>query len=242
MLVKGTHSIGTRDIARDLEIIAEQERIQQQLRQIDREQRERWRRGEIEDPFAAETRPEAARELDERFAALVAEQRELMVKDELSRLYTEAGATGLNAFTMHDLTGYFVTVPANKLELWFWLESDRLAEPVFREFYAERAVVHEERRLRTESTPTGRFEELLDAVFWQSHPYGWPVVGWPSDLRSISKAEADRFFATYYAPNNLTAVLVGNFDRAAVERLARRYFGRLERGEEAPPDVVTMEM
>src|SRR5688500_20312112 len=95
-----------------------------------------------------------------------------MVKDEMDKIYTEAGATGLNAGTDNDLTFYFVTVPANKLELWFWVESDRLHEPVLREFYSERDVVHEERRLRTESTPTGRFDELFEAVFWQAHPYG----------------------------------------------------------------------
>jgi predicted Zn-dependent peptidase len=112
---------------------------------------------------------------------------------------------------------------------------------VFREFYSERDVVHEERRLRTESTPTGEFVETFDALFWQSHPYNWPVVGWPSDLRSYSLAQAEEYFDTYYAPNNLTAALVGNFDLDEVRALAERYFGRLPRREPAP-DVVTLEM
>ena len=90
-----------------------------------------------------------------------------MVKDEFDKIYTEAGASGMNAATSKDVTIYFVTVPANKLELWFWMESDRLLNPVFREFYSERDVVYEERRLRTESTPTGKFNELLNAMFWQ---------------------------------------------------------------------------
>src|SRR5690606_1082733 len=168
------------------------------------------------------------------------EQRRLMVKDEFDKIYTEAGASGLNAGTTEDLTFYFITVPANRRELWFWPASDRLANPAFRAFYSERDVVHEERRLRTESTPTGKFDELFNAIFWQAHPYGWPVVGWPSDLRTISKAEADAFFDLYYAPNNLTAVLVGNFDPQWVEQQARRYFGRLEASPSAP-DVVTLE-
>jgi predicted Zn-dependent peptidase len=139
------------------------------------------------------------------------------------------------------VTVYFITVPANKLELWFWMESDRLLHPVFREFYAERDVVHEERRLRTESTPTGEFDELFDAMFWQSHPYTWPVSGWPSDLHSYTLAQANEYFATYYAPGNLTAALVGNFDLEEARALAERYFGRLERKESAG-DVVTLEM
>jgi predicted Zn-dependent peptidase len=121
------------------------------------------------------------------------------------------------------------------------MESDRLLSPVFREFYAERDVVHEERRLRTESTPTGEFEEVFDAMFWQSHPYHWPVVGWPSDLRSYSLAQAREYFETYYAPGNLTAALVGNFDLEEARSLAERYFGRLP-ARELAPDVVTLEM
>jgi predicted Zn-dependent peptidase len=121
------------------------------------------------------------------------------------------------------------------------MESDRLLNPVFREFYSERDVVHEERRLRTESTPTGKFDELFDAMFWESHPYSWPVVGWPSDLRSYSLAQAKDYFATYYAPGNVTAALVGNFDPADARKLAERYFGRLKPGPPAP-DVVTLEM
>ena len=87
----------------------------------------------------------------------------------------------MNAGTSEDFTFYFINVPANKLELWFWMESDRLANPVFREFYSERDVVMEERRMRIDSTPTGRYLEQFNAMFWKSSPYGWPVVGWPSD-------------------------------------------------------------
>ena len=137
-----------------------------------------------------------------------------MVKDEFDRIYTTAGGSGMNAGTSNDFTVYFINVPANKLELWFWMESDRLRNPVFREFYSERDVVHEERRLRTDSTPTGKFNEQYDSMFWQSSPYGWPVVGWPSDLEGITREEALEYFAVNYAPNNLTACLVGDIDPA----------------------------
>lgn len=242
MMFKGTHTLGTQDIERDLEIIAKMEALQEKIRAEHRHQRERYRLGEIDDPFADENRTEALEKLEAEYQKLVEEQRELMVKDEFDQMYTQNGASGLNAFTTHDLTGYFITVPANKLELWFWMESDRLSNPVFREFYSERDVVYEERRLRTESTPTGEFDELFNSMFWQSHPYSWPVVGWPSDLESYTLEQAEDYFDTYYAPNNLTAAVVGNFDRSEVEALAERYFGRLERGETEPPDVITLEM
>ena len=241
MMFKGTRTIGTKDIERDLEIIAEQEAVQENIRAELRQLRRRFRLGEIDDPYDPAHRTETLNALRAEFQQLVEEQRELMVKDELDRIYTDGGGASLNAFTSHDFTVYINRLPANRLELWFWLESDRLLNPVFREFYAERDVVHEERRLRTESTPTGRYDEQAEAMFWQSHPYSWPVIGWASDLEVISKAQADEFFSTYYAPNNLTAVLVGNFDPAEVRELAERYFGRLERSEREAPDVVTLE-
>ncbi|MEM1244944.1 MAG: pitrilysin family protein [Acidobacteriota bacterium] len=241
MMFKGTKTIGTTNIERDLEIIDEQEALQNEIREIYREQRERFRRGEIEDPYATDARPQELIDLETEFTKLVEEQREIMVKDEYDKIYTSEGQSFLNAFTSTDVTVYLNRIPANKLELWFWMESDRLLNPVFREFYAERDVVYEERRLRTESTPTGEFDEQLNAMFWQSHPYSWPTIGWPSDLRVISKEQADDFFRTYYAPNNITAVLVGNFEIDRVKELAERYFGRLPRGPEAP-DVVTLEM
>src|SRR3712207_4224565 len=122
------------------------------------------------------------------------------------------------------------------------MESDRLANPVFREFYAERDVVYEERRLRTDSTPTGKFDEQFEAMFWMSSPYGWPVVGWPSDLEGITREEALDYFAVNYAPNNLTACLVGDFEPSNAVALAKRYFGRLPRGPREPEPVRTQEM
>jgi predicted Zn-dependent peptidase len=102
-------------------------------------------------------------------------------------------------------------------------------------------VVHEERRRSTEATPLGKYDEAFNALFWEAAPYKWPVVGWGSDLQAISKAEADAYFATYYAPNNLTGVLVGDFRTAAVRPLIERYFGRIPRGAKEPPPVVTQE-
>ena len=242
MMFKGTATIGTRNIEQDLQLIAELDQVKAQLRVEEATLIEAHRLGQIEDPDDPARRTAHHRELIERFDTLLAEQGELIIKEDFSRIYTGQGASGMNAGTSYDYTIYFVNVPANKLELWFWMESDRLLNPVFREFYSEREVVHEERRFRTDSTPIGKFQEQFDAMFWQSSPYSWPVVGWPSDLEGITREEALAFFDIYYAPNNLTAALVGDFDPAEAKVLAERYFGRLQRGERPPVQPRTREM
>jgi predicted Zn-dependent peptidase len=164
-----------------------------------------------------------------------------IVKDEFDTVYTKNGGSGMNAFTSYDLTFYFITVPSNKFELWAWMESDRLADSVVREFYSERDVVHEERRLRTESTPTGIYDEQFDAMFWMSSGYSWPVIGWPSDLNSYTIEEAMKYWNIYYRPNNLVGFVVGDFDPAEAKAMIGRYFSRLRKGEMEPPPVVTLE-
>lgn len=241
MMFKGTPTLGTTDAKRDLEIIAEQERVKDAIRVEEAKMRAAFRRGEIDDLSKPENRGDRLKELDREFAELVRQQRDIQVKNEFDRVYTTAGASGMNAFTSEDMTCYFITVPANKLELWMWMESERLLRPVFREFYAERDVVYEERRLRTESTPLGKFQEQFNAMFWDAHPYTWPVIGWASDVPAITKAQADDFYATYYAPQNITLVLVGDFQAAETERLAERYFARIPRGPKEAPEVITWE-
>ena len=182
-------------------------------------------------------------DLEKQIANLKAQQTALstIVKDEFDKIYTAAGGTGMNAFTSYDLTFYFINVPSNKFELWAWMESDRLNNSVFREFYSERDVVHEERRLRTESTPTGVFQEQFDSMFWMASPYSWPVIGWTSDLNSYSMDEAMKYWNTFYRPNNLVGIIVGDFDPAAAKKTISTYFSRLEPGKVAPPPVVTLE-
>jgi predicted Zn-dependent peptidase len=165
-----------------------------------------------------------------------------VVKDEFDKLYTGQGGSGMNAFTSNDVTFYFINVPANKFELWAWMESDRLSNSVFREFFSERDVVHEERRLRTESTPTGIFQEQFDAMFYASSGYSWPVIGWSSDLNSYTIEEAMKYWNIYYRPNNLCGVIVGDFNPSEVKDTILRYFSRLTPGEVAPPPVVTLEV
>ena len=242
MMFKGTPTIGTRDYRKDLKVIAEQEALRDQMRAEEAKMRAAYRRGDIDDVAKPENRTERYRELEKQFNDLIVQQREILVKNEFDRVYTAGGASGMNAFTTSDLTGYFITVPANKLELWAWMESERLFHPVFREFYAERDVVFEERRMRTESTPLGKFEETLEAMIWSSHAYHWPVIGWPSDIPAISKKQADEFYALHYAPQNITLILVGDFQAHAAFPLVQKYFGRIPRGKADAPDVVTLEV
>ncbi len=241
MMFKGTKTIGTRDARRDAELNDEQDQVQARIRAEMSVLREKQRRGEIADMIDPKARtPELQRALDE-FDRLVKEQRELVVKDEMDRIYTQAGGTGLNASTSADRTFYIVSLPSNKLELWFWIESDRLANPVFREFYSERDVILEERRQTLESRPGGVVGEAFNAMTWMASPYHWEVIGWPSDISQVTREQANEFFATYYAPNNLTAILVGDFNPDAAYAFAEKYFGRIPANPKGVPEVITLE-
>lgn len=243
MMFKGTDTIGTNAPELDSEYSARIDELGLEIRELAlTTQYERLKRGEIDDAWdAANDTPEMAELRAERTALMRKQQEETIVKDEFDAVYTKQGASGMNAFTSHDVTFYFITVPSNKLELWAWMEADRLLNSTFREFYSERDVVHEERRLRTESTPTGEFQEQFDSMFWLSSPYNWPVIGWPSDLNSYTREQAEHYYETYYAPNNLVGVIVGDFDVQEAKYLIDSYFSRLERGPE-PPEVVTLEI
>ncbi len=241
MMFKGTPTIGTQDYEKDLEIIASQEKVRDAMRAEERRMRAMWRRGEITDLQDPDQKTAEWKRLNEEFKKLVEDHRKVIVKNEFDRIYTANGGSRMNAYTSYDHTAYFISVPANKLELFMWMESERLLRPVFREFYAERDVVFEERRMRTESTPLGKFFESFNSLFWESHPYSWPIIGWPSDIPAISKKQADAFYATYYMPQNLTLVLVGDFKTKPALAMAEKYFGRLKKGEGLPPDVVTLE-
>ena len=241
MMFKGTSKIGTKDYKADVKIINEQERVRDAMRVEERKMREMWRKGEITDLQDPDQKTDKWKKLNEEFKVLIEEHRKVIVKNEFDRIYTSNGGSRMNAYTSYDHTAYFIDVPSNKLELFMWMESGRLLDPVFREFYTERDVVFEERRMRTESTPLGKFFESFNSLFWESHPYSWPIIGWPSDIPAISKKQADEFYATYYMPQNLTLVLVGDFEGKAALAMAEKYFGRLKKGKGLVPDVVTLE-
>ena len=242
MMFKGTHTIGTTDITKELGLIEKMDSVKAEIRKEEQSQLAQLRLGEISDLTDPKNRTAHHNELLQQMAQLETEAKALIVPNEFDKVYANAGASGMNAGTTEDFTVYFINVPANKLELWFWMESDRLLNPVFREFYSERDVVAEERRMRTDSTPTGKFEEEFNALFWTASPYSWPVIGWPSDLDGLTREEAAAYFALNYAPNNLTACLVGDFDPARAKALADRYFGRLKRYPQPQPPLRTREV
>ena len=241
MMFKGTETIGTKDAARDRQIMAELDALRELMRAEERITREQLRRGEIDDMLAPEAKTERYRELDAQFDALILEQRELIIKDQLDELYSKNGGFFLNAFTSDDMTGYFIRLPKNKIELFMWLESDRFKGPVFREFYSERDVVREERRRGVDSTPTGLIEEDFRSMFWKSSSYHWDVIGWASDLGSITREQANIYYDIYYAPNNLTMILVGDLEPDKLIKTVKTYFERIPRGTTEPPDVITLE-
>ncbi len=164
------------------------------------------------------------------------------------RIIEENGGEGLNAQTGEDSTEFFYSLPSNRAELWYLLESQRFRAPVFREFYKERDVVREERRMRTESEPQGKLIEALAATAIEAHPYRRPAVGWPSDIENLRVRDAEKFFQAYYAPANITIAIVGDIDPVKARSMAEKYFGPIAKRplpmrpstEDPPQDGIKM--
>ena len=223
---KGTSAIGTRDAKKEAGILDAMDRaVMALLRELDR--------GEGAD---------AARlkDLRQEMASLQADLQAITVKDELSQILTGNGATGLNASTSPDLTSYVVALPSNRLELWCALESARLRDPVLREFYSERDVVMEERRMRIDNQPQGKLYEQLLLTAFQAHAYRSPTAGFLSDLEHLTRPAAMEFRRRHYLPGNAVGALAGDVDPVAAEGLIRRYFGGIPAGP-APSGPVTAE-
>ena len=241
MLFKGSTIIGTTDYQAEKKLIEEQEQLREKMNAEMDKMRVMKRHGKISDVLDPTQWTPEYTAMKKRFDELVETERPFIKNNELFNLYTTNGGAGLNAGTSEDFTIYFVQLPANKIELFFWLESDRMSNGIMREFYVERDNVREERRLRTESTPTGKLNEAFEALFWQAHPYGVPVLGWASEVESISAQDVRDFYKIYYAPNNAKMVLVGDFDSDKVVDLAKQYFGRIPRGTKPPVPIITEE-
>lgn len=226
MAFKGTQRIGTRDYEAEAQVMAK-------IDAIFTEMKAERRKGD-------QANPQRLAELHQQFQEAQQETQAFLVHDEFEEVLKQAGGTGLNAGTSSDYTVYFVNLPSNKLELWMLMESDRFLNPVLREFYKEKNVVMEERRMRTESQPVGKLLEEFLAAAYKAHPYGVPVVGHMSDLEALERAEAEAFFRTHYVPSNLTMAVVGDVDPARVKALAQAYFGRIPARPDPDP-VETVE-
>ena len=161
-------------------------------------------------------------------------------KNEFSDVVEREGGVAVNAFTSADVTGYFYALPANKIELFCYLESERFLHPVFREFYEERDVVMEERRMRTESRPIGRLFEQFVVTAFTAHPYHHPVIGYASDIQSYTMTDAKQFFETHYVPSNMVTAIVGDIHPETLIPLLETYFGRIPAGPQ-PPALRTVE-
>ncbi len=181
---------------------------------------------------------EKLEELWAAFQELQEKAGEFVVNNEFTQIIEREGASGVNAFASTDATGYFYSLPQNKAELWFMLEADRFINPVMREFYIEKDVIYEERRQRTDSNPFGRLLEEFSATAFSAHPYKNPVVGWPSDIRNTTIADAWEYHERFYAPSSFTITIVGDVDPAEMRRLAEKYFNPMEYRDPAPELLV----
>lgn len=213
---KGTTEIGTTDYAAEKQVLANLDKTFEQLQQHqDKKLIAKWQK-------------------------LQEEARRYVKQNEFGQIVEIEGGVGLNAATSADYTAYYYNFPANKLELWMSLESERFLQPVFREFYEEKEVILEERRLRTDNSPIGKMiEAFLDTAF-TSHPYKRPVIGYVPDIRNLERKDVEEFFGTYYTPNNLTIAIVGDVQPEEVESLARVYFDRYPQ-QSKPPQLEIVE-
>ena len=157
--------------------------------------------------------------------------------NEFSRIYQQHGGTGLNAATGKDYTYYVVSLPSVEFELWCWLESDRLLNPVFRQFYKERQVVREERRSRVDDNPSGLVYETLLATAYLAHPNRLPIIGWPSDIEHLQIEHLRELYETYYRPDNIVLSLVGDLEVEAIKPLLEKYFGRIPAPKTPLPEI-----
>ncbi len=220
MAFKGTPNIGTTDYQAEAKALEEVEAAYHAY--------DATTRAIKPDPQEVEKLHAAFKEKEEKAG-------EYIVANEFGDIVEREGGVGLNAFTNSDHTVYAYSLPANRVELFAFLESERFLHPVFREFYKERDVVQEERRMRTESQPIGRLIEQLLSAAYVAHPYRQPVVGYMSDLQSFTATDAEEFFRTHYVPSNMVTVVVGHLTAEDILPTIEKYFGRLPKGEKPRP-------
>ena len=206
MAFKGTDQIGTKDYGKEKALLGQVEEIHAKKLQA---------------------RGSQKKALTEQMQQLIQEAGEWVVKEEFSEIYQRNGATGLNATTSQDLTSYFVSLPSTKLKLWAFLESSRLKNPVFREFYSERNVVGEERRMRVEDSPFGKLYETFIQLAFVKSPYRRPTIGYKLDIEKLSATDLRKFYEKYYVPSNMVGAIVGDIDIEETKQILRQYFNSL---------------
>jgi len=223
---KGTKDIGTTDYAAEKVAL---DKVEQAYAAYDVEYRKRVGRDEAK-----------LKQLHEAFEQAQAEAQRYVIPNQFTEIAEANGASGLNAETGLDATQYFWSMPINRLQLWAYMESDRIANPVPREFYKERDVVMEERRMRTDSNPIGRMVEQFLATAYVAHPYHRPGVGWESELSQITATEAFAFHQKYYVPSNIVIAVVGDIKADEAMPVLEKYFGPIPAGPK-PEEMATVE-
>ncbi len=220
MAFKGTKSVGTKDYAAESQLLNRMDSLYSLMSRDER----------ALNPDSAEIKI-----LKTEFDTTNTEANKLVVTQEYWDLTREKGGRGLNAYTSNDATQYIVSLPSNRVEFWMAMESDRFMNPVFREFFQERNVIMEERRLGVETQPMGKLIEEFTAAAFKAHPYHHSVVGHMSDIRNISRTDVKDYFHKYYSPSNLTVAIVGDVDPEQVFKMADVYFGRIPSGPKPEP-------
>jgi predicted Zn-dependent peptidase len=213
MAFKGTDKIGTTDYAAEKPALA---RVEVAYSAYIAERDKEVGRNEAK-----------LKQLEKSWKDAIAAADKYVVPNQFGKIVEQNGGQDLNASTGYDETEYHYSLPSNRLELWAYLESERFLHPVLREFYKERNVVIEERRLRTDSNPIGRLLEQFNASAFEAHPYHRPTVGWMSDLNSFSATDARRFFDEYYVPANMVVAVAGDVKALQVMPILEKYFRRL---------------
>lgn len=226
MMFKGSQVVGTKDYQKEKPLLDELDSVAKEIL--------------AEESKGERDAIEKIKSLKKRMEELEIEHQKLIVPAEFDELYQREGGEGLNAFTAQDMTAFVVSLPSNKWELWPILESDRMAHPVLREFYKERDVVMEERRMRTDNSPQGKLWENFISAAFMAHPYGSPTIGWSSDIRRLTASDAENFFKTHYAPNNATVAIVGNVRAEEVIKKIESYFLKVS-SQPLPTDFTTEE-
>ncbi|MGC4096907.1 MAG: pitrilysin family protein [Nitrospira sp.] len=233
MAFKGTRLVGTTNYEKEKPILDEIGAVGTALDQ-------RQRDATIRDGGATADDRAAIESLQKRLHELQTQAAQYVVGNEMALLYQRHGGVGLNASTGKDLTRYMISLPSNRLPLWAAIESDRMANPVLREFYKERGVVMEERRMRNDDSPNGLLFETFTSAAFRAHGYGVPTIGWGSDILSLTPAATDAFFKAHYGPNRATIALVGDINPNDTIALIEQTFGKIPAASPAPP-LVTVE-
>lgn len=219
MMFKGTKTIGTTNYAAEAPIMKKIDILADKI--------EKEKAKGIVDPTRVST--EKIRKMEDEIKSLESGQEKYAISKEVASIYSKNGGVGFNAGTNFDVTAYQIALPSNKLELWAYMESDRIENPVFRMFFAERSTVREERRLRLEDDPSdmGIIAELLQGMY-QASPYRNFVIGWPADIENFKPQDIMDVFKRNYSPQNMVIAIVGDVNPDETVKIIKKYFGGLK--------------